>query len=296
MAVTVFPCDQAGSVNKSAVSGGAYTGPGDYATFAYWWGLRAYSSAQLTGSVPAIDIVRSSDGANLVTINITTSGDLDTAAILAHPDVVAASGNLTAVTVSKLYDQVGTAHLVSSGTGSNPGISIGSSGLATDRPSLAFDGDIHAYYLARTIPSNIPQPFCTSIVAIRRADYTKNSIMFTLAQSDFTNLSFPPTANTIQVYAGTPAAVSATDGLWYAINVLWKGNTSIIRVNATSSPPTLDVGLQTISTSESYQLGLMTVAANSSLNGDICEVGIISGDSNTAFAALAANQQAYWGF
>src|SRR2546423_14600730 len=63
---------------RPAVAG--YSGLGEIATAAAYWGLRGYSAAYAApGNNPAIDIVKASDGPALMTINILSNGDLDVA-------------------------------------------------------------------------------------------------------------------------------------------------------------------------------------------------------------------------
>lgn len=93
---TAAPTSHAWLIGKPVAS---YTGPGDYASFTFWYGLRAYSAAvAATGTQKSINIKRDSDSST-TDVLILTDGTLD---------VASASTFCAATTcrVEKIYDQV----------------------------------------------------------------------------------------------------------------------------------------------------------------------------------------------
>lgn len=85
----------------------AYTGPGDYAAFTAWYGLRAYSAAKAAAEVNAIDLRRVSDSATC-TVKVATNGTLDlTVGTVCNGGTQTVTDwiGASSATVSKIYDQ-----------------------------------------------------------------------------------------------------------------------------------------------------------------------------------------------
>jgi hypothetical protein len=84
-----------------------FVGIGDLAaisgTPAYaWWGLRAFNAAYAASQGPAVDLVDQA-GANAITINVTTSGNLNVASVSAWMT----AHSVTQANVTKVHDQTG---------------------------------------------------------------------------------------------------------------------------------------------------------------------------------------------
>jgi hypothetical protein len=81
----------------------SYTGPGDITSGAtFWYGLRGYSAAYSTGTNPAVDLVDQA-GANPLTVNILSNGNLDVASIATW----VTAHTVPTIKITKLYDQSG---------------------------------------------------------------------------------------------------------------------------------------------------------------------------------------------
>jgi hypothetical protein len=85
------------NINVQPATVGGYTGPGDIVSGdAAWWGLRAYSSAQISGTTKAIGVNSSVTGDQ--DIFILTTGNLDWATLNALTGTI---------TLQKIHDQTG---------------------------------------------------------------------------------------------------------------------------------------------------------------------------------------------
>lgn len=136
----------------------AYTGPGDIVSSATaWWGLQAYSAAYAApGTNPAIDLHNDGSGAFVATINILSTGLLDTATAA----TVIAGG---ASRIGKAYDQTGNGrHITQATNGQRPQLQLNVLGTL---PSMFFDGVTRGDVLQTAGAVTIPQPYSYEAVA-----------------------------------------------------------------------------------------------------------------------------------
>lgn len=265
-----------------------YQGPGDFASFASWWGLRAYSSAKLSGSTKAMQIGKASDGSNPTDINILATGSIDVAAITGHPDY-------PSVTCITLYDQVGSNNFVTSGTGARFTVLVGASGLGGSTVSLATGPIASAHTMTASHAAAIVQTFSMSAVCVRRSSFTTAQTIFSETGTDFTMINYEGVSNQARAYAGTASLLnnSATDNTWNAMNARFSGATSRLRVNGTSVDN--DAGTNGFVNTETYTLN--TAGAGLAAGDlEIVECGIATTDISGVFASIESNQRSYWGF
>lgn len=253
----------------------AFVGPGDVASGAFaYWGLRGYNLAYCTGSLPAIDVVDTLTGlVGPTTINIKTDGSLDVATIL---------GLGYAVSVTKLYDQVGTNHISQATLSKMPALTLNGIGSL---PCMTFNNANGSSLGLADLTTS--QPFTISWVAKRTSNTSAyNGVM----GSPTLVTSFDAGANAVAIYSGSFQTASATDNVLHAVQNLYKGATSTICVdgsNTTVNPGTGSAG-------GSFQMG--TDASNRGLTGIIAEIGFWQSDISSSFSNLNSNQHSYWGF
>jgi hypothetical protein len=258
-------------------------GPGDIISFPFWYGLRGYSIAYATGSNPAIDVVDQS-GANSLTVNILASGDLDAASISAW----VSANSVTTILVSKLYDQVGSAHLTQTTNSRRPSLVLAGYGAVT-KPVMLFN---HANNqdMVGTSGAALNQPW-TYHGVFNRPVYVQTSSQF---HGNFCGINFGNGASYVQLYAGASSgAAGATDNVWHSFMGIANGASGMITVDATDT--TVNAGTTAFGTSLS--LGTYNGSGGNSLNGYCGECGTISGaTSSTNRTAIYSNQKTYWGY
>jgi hypothetical protein len=130
----------------------AYVGPGNVLGGATsYYGLRGYNAAYATGSNNALDLHDSTTGAFVASIKILADGSLDVATAATHIGAGASK-------VGKLYDQVGTNHLVQATAANMPTLALSAIGT---RPALVFNGT--STRLVAVAGVTRPQPLTASI-------------------------------------------------------------------------------------------------------------------------------------
>lgn len=260
----------------------AYVGPGDIISGAQaWWGLRGYTATYSSGSNPAIDVVKASDGSSLTTINILATGALDAASITALGFPVA---------VTKIYDQTGNGNHLTQATLSQmptlPPSVIGSfyamAFVAASLQELALSGTL------ATPPS---QPYTMVIAAKRNPRVTSTDYFF---GARFNGCQFGGSADNVFISAGVNSAeVPATDGAFHAFQDIFNGASSSITVDG-STTGSLDAGTNAFSSS-SVSFGGDTLGDNMSGNG--LEYGIWPvAFSGGQLSSMNSNMRNYWGF
>lgn len=247
-----------------------YIGPADIQTFFGWYGLRG-STAAYAG--PAIDIF-DPDSANAATISIVNHAlDLPTlnAWILAHGPA----------SVSKIYDQIGTNHLLAGGFAQAPVIQIGPTGLKSGYPAMTLLG-IQALLLAAGGYA-ITQPFSMSVFGLATPGAAGSGILGD--PYSFTGVYLGQGNSSL--YAGNSIfGPSVTDSVWYAAHYLGAGAASYIYLDSTPS------AAQDAGTAGMSSLCMGKVYNN--FEGKAVECGVVQGDARSNFLTLAANQRAYW--
>jgi len=266
-----------------AVVAPSYTGPGDLATgWISWYGLRAFSAA--TAGTPCCTIKRASDNATLA-VSTLANGTLDVAAVTTF---------LTATTgvVVSLVDQTVNTFDV----GQNAGADATGAGFTLNainsRPGMTSTA---SYALASTVALGLAapqaQPYSMSVVA-KRASGGQSSVIGYGARQ----ILFAAATNSVSFYAGAggvPTAVAAADGAFHDVSVVVNGASSItcvdgvdttgINANSTTAMPTGDQFL-------------FPSNVSGGLVGTTLEGGFFAGAFTAPQrAAIAANQQAYYG-
>lgn len=253
-------------------SGGAYTGPGDLATFAFWGGLRAYSAAKAAAQAACIDICSNSSGApvNAQTINLLTSGAIDAATIATY--IVA---NTTAY-ISKVYDQTGNGfdltEVVNFPTYANSGVNV--SGSQT----------------LRNTSISQSQPFLLCGVALSNAGTNDSSGLWGAVSVDVRGTW--RTTNAFGIYAGGAGVVQAsgaTTAALHALQGIYNGASSKANVDG-GTDATGDIG----TTGLTGGLVVGRDGSNVVFDGNWREIGLISG-ATAINSSVMSNMKTYWG-
>lgn len=257
---------------KPLTSGVSYVGPGDVVpNAAVWWGLRGYNAAYCTGGSPALDCVDVSTGLNSSTINITTSGALDYAAITAKG---------AAQLCTKLYDQTGGGHhLLQASLAAMPELILYAPGLYTLR------GINKRMVTAGTVVQ--AQPFSVSIVA-QQLNSTTSGLLEDLDTNGFM-YAFGPTTNLVQMFNGTNITAPQTDLITHALQFIAQGSSSVIMVDGAT------VGALNPGTGgPNGRLAIFERGSASTGDGItyLFEAGMWSGAVD--YTSMRLNQQAFW--
>jgi hypothetical protein len=254
-----------------------YSGPGDAVSGAVaWWGLRAYTLA----SIGANAVRLREDGLNTEQDFVTIAGGgLDLAAI----STFKGANNLFVV---KLYDQVGSNHMLQATAGNQPKFTLAVIGA---KPVLEGDG---ARSLQSTSNMTQAQPVTTSSVFYHFAAGGRDRLFGTLADNTWGGGVNDTTANRIFISAsGTPVEVTATDDTWRAVQWVFNDTSSDLNVDGsvnTVSPGTVGQGAALVHYMDNY---------SDQWNGYTTEFGLwASAFSSAQSSAMSANQHTYWGF
>ncbi len=262
-----------------------YVGPGDVVPGATsWWGLRAYNGAYATGSNPAIDVVDTATGTTTTTINILNDGSLDVATI---------AGLGYGVSVTKVYDQVGTNDLVQTTLSQMPTILLNAVGI---RPAMVFGtGANQGLDAAET--HDFPQPITVSTF-INPTDTTGSpQYLFTFNGTPGTNVILDngqASGNPVNpsMNAGASISLGATPtGSWYAFQCVFNSATSDFNVDGTAN--TGDTGTNEFA-AVNIQVSLPLI--NFNIYSYLTEVGywLSAFDATADSAPMSANQHAWW--
>lgn len=259
------------------VSGSSYVGPGDIATFAYWYGLRAYSGAK--AGTKCIRVIRASDSTQ-TDINSLSNGALDISTLTTF--LAATTGKIVT-----FYDQVGSADATQA-TGASQAVMSLTAGPASTVTSQ-FAGS--QSYNATVSALGGVQPLSFSMVAERTSNFTAYNAVLNVASGsgDFGAL-FDANANSIAGYFGGVIGQTGLDSAYHAVQGLASGTSSLINIDGTLSP-VLNWGTGVATTS--FTLGNGSVGG---LNGNFNEGGLMAGDQSSHFSALNTNQRTFWGF
>ena len=261
----------------SGAAGPTYTGPGDIvAGAAAWWGLRAYSAAQCTGSQVAISIQDDAVPSHTADILILASGMLDNTTLNAF---IAANGNAS---INKVWDQTGAGnHLIQSTFLLMP--KIIQNAIGGTNPSMSFTSNAR---LQSTSTFLLTQPFTFSGV-IKRPSFGSNNDPWVGFVSADVIAGFKDIANEMRLYAGVEAVTGATiaDGSNHAVQALFSGASSNLYVDGNTnilSPFTDGV------TNDNLLIAYNFVGTTGNINMN--ETGVWTGDQSAHFADLNTNQ------
>lgn len=273
---------------RSKPTGGSYTGPGNIYSFVSWYGLRGYSAAYSTGSNPAVDLVDQA-GANTITINILSNGNLDVASI----NTWVTAHSVTTIMITKIYDQVGTHHLVQATLASMPVLTLNAIGSL---PGMTFNGGSSSGpFLKGSTTVSQALPFTLS-AAYKRVGNTASFGCVLVGYENPVGIIPNTTTNTTNLFAGSVSAnVTAADNSFHAVQGLLSssGTASSMYVDGTLTG-SLSTGT-TAWSSNSLAIGADN-SGNRFFDGVILEAGYASGDQTANNSAINSNQHTYWGF
>lgn len=262
--------------------GGGFTGAGDVVSGAAgWWGLQAYNGAYATGSNPAIDIVKASDGSALQTINILSTGYLDVATINALG---------YAVKVKKLYDQTGNGVHMSQATLANmPTLTLSALGSL---PGITFDNSSQQF-LAASGNTGTSLPLWISSVSKQTGGF--GALASVLKHSTAgQNIGYDASSNFYE-FSGNLVTATAAGGTVYAAQCFISGAGSGDSIYLNGS---LTGSLNAGTTNMSGNVELGGDLGGQNLAGIIFEIGIWSGDKTASNSAMNTNQHSAsrWNF
>jgi hypothetical protein len=262
----------------------AYTGLGDITAFTMWYGLRAYSAAFAAGAGAVADLRRSSDNATM-TAHVLTNGDLDTATISAW-------AGASSIFVSRLYDQVGTRHIINGTNSDQPQLILSGAGT-NSRPYTERVGTGGGLSVGSFTPAT---GACSlSVVGYKnKTSGVSNNTLFGPTASTRISISSPAnTTNQWRLISNAGGGITATAleaAFHYSQGVIASGtNASNLRIDGTNT-----VGTITLSnTAGNIQYGI----SGTGITTRMCEAGAIDNVtwSSTIQDALDANQAAYYG-
>ncbi|MDB5555424.1 MAG: hypothetical protein JWL86_5408 [Rhizobium sp.] len=268
-------------VPRLSVPSFAYVGPGDIVGGANaWYGLRAYSAAYAAGvTKPAIDIVDSS-GANTTTINVLSTGALDSSAVATF---IAAHGTPS---VTKVYDQTGNGfHLTQATVANMPTLVSGLGSYVFNFVSASNQAMVSSF----TGPWPATPPSTVSVVARRPIPGSNNAVVGD--DGGGANVFFNATADSITIAAGVNLTATGADASWHAIQAVLNTTSSDVNVDGASN-----IG-NTGSTNPSFRFFFGDNSNGFQFNGTVAEAAVwpvaFSGANSTA---MSANQRSAWGF
>lgn len=277
---TVANC---GTAFTLVISAPGYVGPGDITSGALaWYGLRGYSAAYSTGSNPAVDLVDQT-GANPITINILSNGNLDVASVSAW----VTAHSVSSINIVKLYDQSGNGR---HGTASAGSIKLVLSVLGS-LPSIS---NISGQFVSSaTITQSVP----FTVSAVARQPTQNNGNIDAIINSGsasfiygFTGTSF--SSGFSSMYSGSFATTAAASlNNFHAMQGLFNGSSSSNYIDGTLTSP-LNPG----STGISGETIVVGGTGGFVLVGNIQEVGIWPGNVTANNSTMNSNQHTYWGF
>lgn len=161
--------------------------------------------------------------------------------------------------------------------------SCGGTGL----PCIACNG---AQYMTNGTTSTLNQPNSISFVGERTGNTSAYNTVFG-SKGGSMQMAFDTSPNQFILFAGSlTSAVAANDNVVHAVQSLYQDVTSVLRVDATSATVSPGAG--------ALDLDMTFCAANSSVanpaTANVFEMPLWGQDLSANFAALYANQKAYW--
>jgi hypothetical protein len=276
--------------NASIAAGAAYVGPGDIASAYMWWGVRAYNTAYANAGGKAINLCTPADAA-CADISVTSAGVLNAAQITS---LGTCNNSTNLCLVKTFYDQSGSTHCYSAAcdetqsTFANQAILVvpgASNGCPNASDYCVKRTASTQYYTAVNNTLSPPtSPFTYSAVAVRTGA-TYNSTVILYAGANEFNFY---TSGLIQIFAGTVANASQTEGTWHAFQGVF-GTAGGISVD----------GAITSLNSGSNNMGGSAIQLLDNGSPDIYyieEAGVWSGASSTTVQGnMCHNQYVFWG-
>ena len=260
-----------GAIDATPIAG--YTGPGDFATFTSWIGLRAYSAAYAASQGPAIDITDAAvSGGNAATINVTTAGGLDTTTLDAW---IFAHGTAYIV---KFYDQTGNGNHYTNVVGAP----------YSQSPVGAVMNGVAQRELANNALT-ISQPFSVYSVA-QSADTTNDTSGFW--GSVFTDVRGSIRSTSLfGIYAGASfiTVSGAAANAFHALSAVYNGASSVLNIDGGTNGSG-DAGSNNV-----VGFRFARDGGGAFLTGYFREGGNVSG-ATSLNTSISSNMKTYWGF
>lgn len=269
----------------------AYVGPGDVVSGAtVFYGLRAYTLASIGSNL--FNITRSSDSTNKTFVSI-AGGGFNTAD---------AFFNGSTYQLNTLYDQTGNGNNLTPGSTSNGGNLLLTGGPG-GRPCIQFTSAGPQSLVKLAASAVGAQPNSGSLVLNNLGSGAASSI-FTLNDGVGTNTAYHDlgvdasgTGN-VYIYAGSVGTATCSQNAWHSVQALFNTTSSQLMVDGAATTG-LSVGTQPGGIAGAGQVSMgasNNVSTVNPYNGKLEEAGYWHGDKSASFAALTANQRAYWGF
>lgn len=273
-------------------AGITYNGPGDIKSSATaYWGLNAYNAAYANGTNPLADLVASTGGAAVCTLRVATNGQADLAAsycAATTPALACAAATGGSCKIAKLYDQVGTNHLVQATSASQPALTFSAVGSL---PGLTFGG---SQSLVSTSALTLALPFSISYAAKRTVFANSYNSVFSGGPAGTVQVGFSTNTGKAFMYSGTGTIPEATaaESTFHSVQNAF----AVVVANSTIS---VDSGSGTTVNpgTSSFSSSTLDIGLTSPLTGVVLAVGLwpvqFSGGDNSN---LNSNAHTNWGF
>ena len=259
----------------------------------HFWGLRAYSAANIGQNI--VRLRRASDS---------TEQDF-TALASGYVDTASASTfcNATTCYVRTLYDQTGGAlctgaavcHMNQATTAKQPEFVFNCRG---SHPCMRFNTSTDNCVNTVARGTSQAQPYTYSVVAILDYAGGVNDQHVVMAQGNTGVNPWIDYLNTTQLRVKTGSTVTATyaEATWYAVQALFNGASSVARLNGSETSGNAGTG--------SVNTGAHSIGGPANCGGslgtgaiDVLEAAFFPSEFDaTERAAMETNQRAAWGF
>lgn len=260
-----------------------YEGPGDIVAGAHsWYGLRAYDEAYAAAESPIVDITDQADG-NALTVNATTAGDLDVAAIAAW----VTANSVTTIRVTKIYDQSGNAYHLENGTPEQRATLV--LNVVNGKPALLFTSSASQVMTKSTGVAQLTQPFTFSHCSVPNVGAGAGAVLAIYDGGSDISLVYYDNGSAL-IHAGSGVGNTAADDTFHSVQGVLNGASSIINIDGTETTG-LNAGTNVCDTN--IKMGDNFFGAF--FNGYVCEAGTWdAGFDGTQRSNMNANQEAYW--
>ena len=290
------------ATSGSVVISGAYVGPGDIVSGAYfWYGMRAYSAAvAATGTQKAINVIRASgsvtcdliigtDGLTLTTANCST-GATDNGKSCA---TFVGGSSLKSIT---WYDQSGNGRdATDPGSSLRPAVGC-TGGASSGAAYVSFGGGLRLLLPASTMSS--PQ----TIVQVVKNATTTYGWAISFGPSGGQIGTYYDGAGHVSGYAGSAVDASATDSAWHAAQAILNssgGNGSMVVDGSVTTGATGTAALS--SAAGAIGANWQNGSPVSPISADMEEIGAwnskaFSTGGGSESALMNSNIHSVWGF
>lgn len=271
-----------------------YQGPVDVKPSATaYWGLDAATAAYANGTNLLADLVASTGGAAVCTLRVATTGFADVSGSYCAgttPPLACAAASGGSCKIAKLYDQVGTNHMVQATSANQPAITFNAQGSL---PGMTFSG---GQVLVATNNVTLAEPFSVSYIAKRTAFPANFSDVMSSGTGGAVQVGFDSTSGNAFVFAGTVQAAPAVENAFHAVQSAFAsgGAGSTIYVDGVSSA--INPGTAGFN-GKAPTIGGADSTPTNPLTGVVLRVGLwpvqFSGSENSN---LNSNAHTNWGF